>query len=249
MVRMALRGTSWSHLLDYASPALFDVIPARALLSQSRELFSNRSDAKRFAEVRTQVARILRERAIEIDVASGPRRDHEVPLSDVPEGVRHEAGQQILRSYFAQIFGSSEALLDLRAEKFTRGDDVLQWRPGALYVRWQPEFLEGVRDLYLGFYLDDDARFGAALRQLNMERSGEAMRNLLGRDDPRNTRFDVTAFHASFHELFVSYRDSGVALHRNFLPLGIGLMCLYDTLDSLDASLDVLAAVTETRGG
>ena len=249
MVRMALRGTSWSHLLDYASPALFDVIPARALLSQSRELFSNRSDPKRFADLREDAGRLFRDRGIEVRVMSGTRGDDEMALADLPETDRQEVGRQILRSFFAQIFGSAEALLDLRGEKFARGaEGVLRWRPGALYIRWQPEFLEGLRGLYLGFYLDDDARFDAALRQLNMETSGEAMRNLLGRDDPRNTRFDSEAFHDSFHELFVSYRDSGVALHRNFLPLGVCLMCLYDTLDTLDASLDVRAAVTDSQG-
>jgi hypothetical protein len=153
-----------------------------------------------------------------------------------------------LEIFFTQLFAGHEALLDLRAEKLAAAEGgALHWRPGALYIHWQPEFLEGLRQLYRGFYLGDGARFDAGLQQLNMAGSGDALRNLLGRDDPRNTRFDVDAFHKSFHELFVSYRDRGVPLHRNFLPLGVSLMCLYATLDSLDVSLDVRAAVDRAQ--
>lgn len=244
MVRMALRGTSWSHLLDYASPALFEVIPARALLAQSRELFANRANTQHFSELRESVGTLLRERDIAVELIDGPSPSNETKLTDLPESSRHDAGQRVLDIFFIQVFGCDEALLDLRADKFTRGRrGTLSWRPGALYVRWQPEFLEGLRGLYVGFYLDDPARFDAALRQLGMEGSGDALRNLLGRDDPRSARFESEAFHANFHELFVRYRDSGTALHRNFVPLGVSLMCLYDTLDALGVTLDVRASV------
>lgn len=244
MVRMALRGSSWSHLIDYASPALFDVIPARALLAQSRELFSNRANGQHFSELRERVGTLLRERDIGVALIDGPKPSNETSLTECSESDRHEAGERILDIFFTQVFGCDEALLDLREQKFTRGPrGTLSWRPGALYVRWQPEFLEGVRDLYVGFYLDDDARFDAALQQLGMEGSGDALRNLLGRDDPCNARFDSKGFHENFHELFVQYRNGGTALHRNFLPLGVSLMCLYDTLDTLGVSLNVRASV------
>jgi hypothetical protein len=248
MIRMALRGTSWSYVIDYASPALFDVIPARALLSQSRELFSNRSDAGRFSRVRQQIQELLRERKLEVELAKGPKREDELRLASLPESERREMGQRILEVFFTQIFGSHEALLDLRSEKLTRQEaGGLCWRPGALYIQWEADFLSGVRDLYLGFYLDDRARFDSALERLHMEGSGDALRDLLGRDDPRNARFETEAFHANFHELFVSYRDRGVALHRNFLPLGVYLMCLYEALDVLGVTLDVRDAVERAQ--
>lgn len=245
MIRMAVRGSSWSQFFDYASPALFDVIPARELLSQSRELISNRRDAIRFNAVREQIGTILRHRRIDVQLTDGPSARNETVLSALPESSRHEVGRWILEIYFTQLFASPEALLDLRSHKFTRTDQGgLCWRPGALYVRWHPEFLDGVAGLYRGFYLDDEARFEAALQQLNMEGSGGALRNLLGRDDPRNARFDLQSFHSNFHELFVSYRDRRVSLHRNFLPLGLCLMGLYEALDSLGVELDVRDVVS-----
>ena len=244
MVRRALRDTSWSHLVDYASPALFDVIPARALLAQSRELFSNRGNKKLFSQVREEAGALLRERGIDVDLTDGPEGAGGTALAQLSPDARSEIGERILTIYFTQVFRSPDALLDLRAAKFaaTEGGSLI-WQPGALYLRWQPDFLEGVRGLYRGFYLRDAESFDAALQALDMADSGSALRNLLGRDDPRHARFDIDEFHASFHELFVSYRSRGVALHRNFLPLGVCLMCLYETLDSLGVPLDVQAAV------
>ena len=244
MARMALRGTSWSHLVDYASPALFDVIPARALLAQSRELFANRSDADRFSVVREHVGGILKERGIEVEITSGSRRPDELALTELSEEGRRDLGQRVLDVFFTQVFANTESILDLRSENLGATErGALSWRPGALYVRWQPDFLDGLRDLYRGFYLGDEARFVEGLRQLHLERSGDALRNLLCEDDPSNTRFDSAQFHERFHELFVEYRDRGISIHRNFLPLGVSLMSLYDTLDPLNVAFNVEAAV------
>ena len=60
-----------------------------------------------------------------------------------------------------------------------------------------------------------------------------------GEDDQRAVRFRSTVFHSTFHQAFVSCRDAGVSLHRNFLALGIYLACLYDLLEALDLEFDV----------
>lgn len=109
-------------------------------------------------------------------------------------------------------------------------------------MEWQPEFLDGVRNLYGGFYLDDEARFAHGLEQLNLQDSGEALRHHLGSGDQRSVRFETSAFHSSFHDTFVTCRERGVALHRNFLALGIYLVCLYDVLEVLDLEFDVRGA-------
>jgi len=50
VIRRAAKGSSWSHFVDYASPALFEVMPLRALLEQGKEFVSNGSDARRYAK-------------------------------------------------------------------------------------------------------------------------------------------------------------------------------------------------------
>jgi hypothetical protein len=249
MVRLAVKGTSWSHLLDYLSPALFDVMPARDLIKQGRELMANRSDAERFTETRRQVVDQLVSHGIEVHLADEHGSTEATELAHLDEDRAREVGQRILAVYFSQIFLSDRAILDLRSRSFAVSEPrALHWHPSALYIEWDPRFLDAIRDLYVGFYLDDENRFQRALRSLDMEDSADVLMNLLGRDDPRSARFESAAFHTHFHEMFVSYRDRGTTLHRNFLALGVYLICLYDALECLGGSFDLRAAVERASG-
>lgn len=249
MVRLAVQGTSWSHLLDYLSPALFDVMPARDLVKQGRELMANRSDAGRFDETRRQVGEQLVSHGIEVDLVDKHESLEKTELSRLDEDRARELGQRILGVYFGQIFLGERAILDLRSGSFTLSEPrALHWQPSALYIEWEPRFLDAIRDLYVGFYLEDEDRFQRALTSLDMADSADVLINLLGRDDPRNARFESAAFHSNFHEVFVSYRDRGTTLHRNFLALGVYLICLYDALECLGGSFDVRTAVERASG-
>ena len=57
LIRRAAKGSSWSHFVGHASPALFEVMPLRALLAQGKEFVSNGSDARRYAKVRENIGR------------------------------------------------------------------------------------------------------------------------------------------------------------------------------------------------
>ncbi len=243
MLRRAAKGTSWSQFLDYASPALFDVMPVRALFAQGREFLSNGSDAERFARVREEMAASLDQRRVRVEIGGEPEDKVEKALPDLPDHQRRDIGHRILEVYFAQVFASQHALLDLRTESFFWSHDGrLHWNPRSIYVGWQPEFLAGLRDLYAGFYLDDETQFMRGLEQLCLEGSGDALRKHLGSGDQRSVRFETSAFHSNFHAIFLSCRDRGVALHRNFLALGIYLVCLYDVLEALGLEFDVRGA-------
>lgn len=246
--RLAVKGTSWSHLLDYLSPALFDVMPARELITQAREMMSNRSDAAHFADTRTQVGQALGARGIDVHFASRDPSTGESELSKLGGSQAREVGQRVLEIYFGQLFQSDRAVLDLRAKSLVLSDrDRLHWHPSAIYVLWAPEFLQAIRDLYTGHYLDDQVRFGRALAALGMEGSADVLIDLLSQDDPRDACFESAALHANLHEVFVSYRDRGIALHRNFLPLGVYLICLYDCLEQLGGRYDIRAAVERAQ--
>jgi hypothetical protein len=163
--------------------------------------------------------------------------------------LRRRTGDRILEIYFTQIFAGEETILDLRADSFSASEgSKLHWRPKAFYVQWQFDFLKGLRDLYAGFYLDDEPRFKSGLHQLGLQDSGDALVSHLGSGDQRSVRFETSAFHTSFHDTFLACRDRGVALHRNFLALGIYLVCLYDVLESLDLEFDVRGAFERTCG-
>lgn len=249
VIRRAAKGSSWSQFMDYASPALFEVMPLRALLAQGKEFVSNGSDGQRYAKVRETIASSLHSRGLEVDL--GPQGDAGESLSPLrlSEPLRRDTGHRILAIYFAQIFAGSETILDLRPDSFSATEgETLRWGPKAFYVQWQPDFLAGLRDLYAGFYLDDERRFESGLHQLGLQDSGDALLSHLGSGDQRSVRFETSAFHTSFHDTFLACRDRGVALHRNFLALGIYLVCLYDVLESLDLEFDVRGAFERSYG-
>jgi len=243
LIRRAAKGSSWSHFVDYASPALFEVMPLRALLAQGKEFVANGSDARRYEKVRESVAASLNARGLEVEL--GPQDEHAEGLSprSLSEPLRRRTGHRILEIYFTQIFAGSDAILDLRSDSFSASEgSTLHWRPKAFYVQWQADFLNGLRNLYAGFYRDDEARFDMGLRQLCLQDSGDALLSHLGSGDQRSVRFETSAFHTSFHDTFLACRDRGVALHRNFLALGIYLVSLYDVLESLGLEFDVRGA-------
>ena len=249
MIRLAARGTSWSQFLDYASPALFDVMPARALMTQCREFIRNGGDKQRFDQIRESTGAMLQARAIDVQLIDRSAQAHGVGLDTPSEEVRRTMGQSILELFFGQLFGTEHAIMDVRSDSFLVDDGgVLLWQPKAFFVEWQRDFIDAVRDLYVGFYFDDPSRFNDAMARLDMHSGEDTLRTLLGKDDPRNARFETAAFHENFHEVFVTYRDQGVALHRNFLALGVYLVCLYEALEKVGVALDVRAALERARG-
>jgi len=249
VIRRAAKGSSWSQFMDYASPALFEVMPLRALLAQGKEFVANGSDTRRYAKVRQAIASALRARGLDVELGPQDSRSGGLAPLSLSDSLRRRTGHEILGIYFTQIFAGRDAILDLRADSFLASEgSTLRWRPKAFYVQWQPEFLTGLRDLYAGFYLDDEPRFESGLHQLGLQDSGDALISHLGSGDQRSVRFETSVFHSSFHDTFLACRDRGVALHRNFLALGIYLVCLYDVLESLDLEFDVRGAFERTCG-
>ncbi|MDH3200033.1 MAG: hypothetical protein OEM15_03970 [Myxococcales bacterium] len=242
LVRRAARGTTWAQFVDYMSPALYEVMPLRSIFVQGKEFISNGLDSARFAQARQQVEAWLQDQGGGIQLGAGSKRDGEQCLSDLREDARRAIGQQILELYFGQIFTSDHAILDLRAESFAAAEEGILWRPRSIYLEWQPEFLRGLRDLYAGFYLDDDPRFERGLDGLNLEEAGDLLVSHLGNGDQRSVRFEMSVFQSSFHQMFLRCRDRGISLHRNFVALGTYLVCLYHVLETLDLELDVRAA-------
>ena len=233
MLLGAVRGTEWSQFLDYVTPSFFEVVGVRDLLSQGQELASNLTNGRGFDELRATQSRVLGERDLPVQIVASP-------AAEPGGGDERALGQRILEVYFGQIFANDAAILDLRGNGWSwpAQEEAPTWRPRALWVRWEPEFLVAVRDLYRGFYEDDEATFSRGLRALRLESAADVLRAHFGEGDQRSVRFETRVFHSSFHDVFVRCRDEGISLHRNFLALGLYLACLYDGLEPLGA-LDV----------
>lgn len=254
MLLRSIQGTEWSEFVDYVSPSFLEVMPVSHLLSQGREMVANAADGERFRRTRANVQRCLHESGIEVTLVRAPAETG--TIADLDADARRALGQRALEVYFAQILAGESAILDLRGSRFAAAPDGagFVWSPRPFYLRWEPDFLAGVRDLYTGFYREDDARFARGLAALSLESAGDVLQGHFGGGDQRSVRFSSRVFHSSFHEAFVRCRDAGTSLHRNFLALGLYLACLYDVLEGLDLEFDVRdaferAAATTGSGG
>jgi hypothetical protein len=243
----SLRGTEWSQLADYVSPSFFEVLRAGQILSQVKELVGNARDRAGFESAAGRSAEALSGRGIPVSIQPDWPGGAE-PLAPEDAPARRELGQRVLETYFGQLAGASSALLDLRAARFTGSVDEPVWSPQPFWIEWDPGFLSGIRDVYAGFYGDDEERFQAGLSSLDLTPAGEVFREHFGTGDQRAVRFEARHFHATFHEAFVRCREAGVTLHRNFLALGIYLACLYDHLESLGQAFDVRDAYARSVG-
>ncbi len=243
-----VRGTEWRWFLDFATPAFFDVMPLGALTSQVKGLVREAADGEAFRGARTDTQRVLAARGIEIRIVADDDEAWRAAAQGVPDALdaepRRRLGQRALELYFGQLFAGETSLLDLRTGRLVaaRDEGAPLWAPRSAWVRWDPAFLTAVRDLYAGFYRDDDARFDAGIETLGLAVAAPVLRDHFGAGDQRAVRFRTDDFRASFHEVFVRCRDAGQALHPGFVPLGIALACLYDGLEALDVPLDVRTA-------
>jgi len=235
-----VRGTEWRWFLDFASPAFFDVMPLGSLSSAVRGLLRGTADADGFRRARVETEKRLRERGIGVRLRPTEAVDWPADSAVLAPEARRALGQRALEIYFAQLFAGDTSLLDLRAGRLAPADDGdVLWAPRAAWVHWDRGFLAALRDLYAGFYRDDEARFARGVSALGLEAAAPALRAHFGSGDQRAVRFATAEFQASFHEVFVRCRDAGATLHADFLPLGIALACLYDGLEALGMPLDV----------
>lgn len=153
---------------------------------------------------------------------------------------RKQAGDGLLRLYFAQWLSEEGLFLDLRAPRLAFHDSRLKFVPNGLWIRLRPSFREGMVALYRSFYSDDASAFDAALRQMGMlheDLSAEAeseLKALLHAHfgvDQRSQTFSIDAFKASFDALFEFFIAHDYKMHSDFVFVGFYLITLYLSLE------------------
>lgn len=217
MLQYLLKNSELSGLFRFLSPNFIQVASPLELLGLAKQLKRNRDDAERWRAVR------------------GYRN---LPLHPT----------DALTRFFHQILSRDTWILDFRSEAFrARPDGSLDWDPKPYYHAISPKFLAGIRDLYSGFYLQDDARFDRALAALGLTAAGGAIRTHLGEGDPRATRFELRRFQATFAAVFDACARERIRLHPDFFLLGIALLGLYENLERDDRAYDVSASFEAAR--
>jgi hypothetical protein len=153
-------------------------------------------------------------------------------------------GDGLLKLFFFQIAMSEAVFLDLREPRFCRCVESgrVAFHPLPLWTHWRPDFVEGVRRLYAGFYAGQSEAFEHATRELGVSAANEVFLRAFGGDKKHAARYALAEFRDTFHEVFIKCRDAGAVLHPDFATLGAMLATLYDHLESLGGIYDVQAA-------
>lgn len=238
MLASLLRGTDWSKIADYLSPMLFQVVPPLAMAKQVQTLVTSYRNKPSFdALIKTlapQLATLplgIQLESFDIDASAVDPRVVEMPLGD-----------RLLRLYFWQLLTQPVSLLDMRSKCWQAMENLnYSWRPSPLYVAWEPDFMEAVRQLYYGFYHDKEEIFDRGLETIGLKPGKAALIAHFGADQSQVT-FDLAQFRSSFHEIFVACKEAKSRLHPNVLGLGAALACLYEHLQLLGGSYDARGA-------
>jgi hypothetical protein len=238
MWRMLLKGSEWEPLADIVSPTFLDLLPAQTLRREIQQLVANALHRNQLLRIREVEGERLRQSNIPVRI--DPSRGE----GDVG---RVRRGQAVLAVYFHQLYASDVALLDVRSKRFESAADTLLWDPRPVYVRWQPDFLAGVRQLYTGLYEADEDLLRDAAECLGLHPAREVLTEHFTHPNPESVRFSLARFRKSFHRIIVLCRDAGTTLPGNLIPFAIYLGCLHEHLEQLGGAHDVARAYRTAR--
>ena len=243
-----LRGTDWSQVTEYLSPVFFQVVPPLAMAGQVSTLAADFVNKHKFTKLCGDLGPALAQMHLPAPVPPGGHAF--APASKLDQSAAKERGDLLLKLYFWQLLKAPTVILDLRQAAFCAAsgpNDETIWQPQPLFITYEPAFLSGLRDLYLGFYLDDMARFDRALAALELRHAKQLFLMHFG-EGQSDQRFDLAEFRSPFHRVFLACTDGKSRIHPNFLGVGAGLFCLYEHLEKLGGRYDVRAAFAAANG-
>jgi hypothetical protein len=242
-------GGEWSSLIEMA-PASFDLMSPRGIATQGLQLLSNATNPHRFDRLVADVQGRLRAASVPVLIEE---HRNPAPLQDpstLTRPRRRWIGQLALELYFAQLFRGDDAVLDLRPSRFgVDGSGDAVWRPRPIYVRWDPRFLKGLRDVYAGFFIDRAEQLEAGLAALGLGSSAGLLLGHLGDGNQRSVRFGSAQLRSLLREMADRRRPEEPKLHPNFIAFGLLLTGLHELLEELDLAFDVRSAFMRTHPG
>lgn len=242
---LAGRHRDFAPLLGLVSPSFFDVVPAKTLSRQAWRLASSLRQKQPFEQQMHALAGPLASLGIE----HAKRLEGEHLLSQSanlqPQQRRH-AGEAVLRLYFALLLSPRQlSPLDLRPQTLHWTGSQLVWSPKNAWHQWDADFHRALVDVYAGFYFDNLDTFDRGLAVLGLQEAGPLFRRHFGEGDQTAVQFRKQAFTDSFESIFQHCKNNNIALRGDFVPLGLMLAALYDTLESLSEPMNARGAFTQ----
>jgi hypothetical protein len=245
--------------LPYASPSALQVIHAPQVLKRALEVaqrFSQPSGRERHAAA-LEASFAAAGLDAELGVSKAPAARLEVAGLD--EAERRVIGQRVLALYFHLLHWHGPLFLDLRPRHLTWSAEEgrLLFHPTSLWCRPDADFMGRLRSLYAGFYEDDVQALeqGIELYKWQCEptpgfaqRIRQLLRAHFGPADATAVTFSIAHFRSTFDAIFKEAAASRARLHPDLTFLGVELVGLYLTLESVGVPLDARAEFERARG-
>jgi len=239
-------GGEWSDLIEMA-PASFDLMSLRGIATQGIELISKAANPRGFDKLVADMQGRLRNASVPVLIEEDRSTASWREPSSLTRPQRRWIGQLALEVYFAQLFSGDDAVLDLRSSSFgVDGSGDAVWKPRAIYVRWDPRFIEGIRDVYAGFFIGRAEQLDEGLMALGLGSSAGLLLGHFGDGNQRSVRFSSEQLRSLLREMAVQRRAEESKLHANFIALGLLLTGLHELLEELDLAFDVRSAFMRT---
>jgi hypothetical protein len=159
------------------------------------------------------------------------------------------AAEKILTLYFAQLFSPHGLFLDLSPTHFDLKNDDLNFKPSAMWTKFNPEFAKGLQDIYDGFYFDDEILFHKGLLESGLTSNSwpdedrlklaELFKSNFGASITGEMNFEMGTFKESFLKIADFMLIKKVNISTDFLYLGIALVTMYSSLEKSEAKVNV----------
>lgn len=180
----------------------------------------------------------------------------ELPESSEPMNSQVYA-EKILGLYFAQLFSPHGLFLDLGPSHFHFQDGQLIFKPSGVWTKFHADFSLGLKEIYDGFYFEDEALFHQGLLKSGLTSStwpesdrlqlASLFKSHFGASLTSEMSFDLEVFKESFLKVADFMLAKKVQISTDFLYLGIALVTLYSSLEKTKAKVNVKKAYLEVR--
>jgi len=241
MLQYLLKNTNFSGLHRFISPSFFKVVSPVVILKVAGALRQSHSDMTGFRTVYAEYSKDLMGSGLGVRMESSDSLAASKPANLSSK----QLGERAITLFFHQILTQGTWILDFRSDSFQEvsGRDLV-WKPQSFYYTISEDFLEGVRSLYRGFYLSDDALFDEALETLNLTTAKASLHRHFGQGDQRRVFFHLKTFQETFTDVFEVCSRESLKLQPEFFVLGMMLVGLYEYLESLGVAYDVRKCFT-----
>ena len=131
-----------------------------------------------------------------------------IEKKDLTEQQKVKLGALILELYFCQVLSAKPMFLDLRLSHFGFHEANYIWSPGHLWGEFNASFVQGIRQLYDGYFNNSEELFAKGLLQTGLVQSHWSDLEKKEMSDLLKETFDGGQANSPLHFSLVSFQQS-----------------------------------------